>query len=567
MANPSDKIEVMVEGVGKETLTQQNYVATGGEGTVYQKGGTAFKIMLPGKNVIPRQKMQELGMIQDNTVLVPKRYILDSKGNPIGITMRYVHDIEFLCKLFNIGFRQKKGYSNKDAVELVKALQATLQKIHDAKILVVDFNQMNFLVDGKTMKTPYFIDTDSYQTPSFPATALMESVRDRSVPRGKFSIGTDWYSWGIVTFWIYVGTHPYRGSHPNYNNNEWCTKRMDDGVSVFNKDVAMPANCYDFSVIPKAHLEWYKNVFTKGDRSIPPLADGQIVIVAGIRVKDVAQFLTRLVMKYDSSIRRVEAIGNNRYVLTNKMLWKDSTPVMTYSEKYDDVAMLACDEGDPVITMFNNRMFTVYDWGKKTTLHEIEADDFMASGGKVYTRSQNKLIEHSCSRIYDRVIHSVKEVADIFGSACKLYDGVVVQDVIGKARLAIRNDDGSFVNIPVPELDGLRVTDAKCIAQYCVVVGEKAGKVNRYIFNFSSGRSTYHMRTEEANAGDSADFVLKPNGLCISPVVGDDLETWTGDQCKVFKKGPIPTGALMYTEKSQTMFALDDSLYVTEKKP
>ena len=565
--NQNDKIEVMVEGVGKEILTQQNYVATGGEGTVYQKGGTAYKIMLPGKNVIPRTKMQELGKIQANNVLIPQRHLLDSKGTPIGITMRYVQDIEFLCKLFNIGFRQKKGYSNKDAVELVKELQLTLQKIHDARILVVDFNQMNFLVDGKTMKIPYFIDTDSYQTPSFKATALMESVRDRKTTKGQFSIFTDWYSWGIVTFWIYIGTHPYRGSHPSYNNNDWCTKRMDDGVSVFDHNVVMPANCYDFSVIPKAHLEWYKGVFSKGDRSVPPLADGQIVIAVGIRVKDVAQFLVRLIMKYDSPIRRVDEISGNRYVLTNQMLWKDATPVFKYSDKYDDIAMLSCDEGNPVMVMYNNKKLTVYDWAKKETLHEIEADDFMAIGGKVYTRSQNKLIEHSCSRIYDKIIHSVKEVADIFGSACKLFDGVAVQDVIGKARLAIRNENGSFVNLPVPELDGLRVTDAKCVNQYCVVVGEKAGKVSRYIFNFSGGRSTYNVRKEDANAGDSADFVIKPNGLCISPVSGDDLETWTGDQSKVFKKGPIPTGAIMYTEKAQTMFALDDSLYVTEKKP
>lgn len=565
--NKKDKIEITIDGIGKETLTQKDYVATGGEGTVYQKGGTAYKIMLPGKNVIPKQKMQELSLIQSDNVLVPKRYILDSNGNPIGITMRYVQDIEFLCKLFNIGFRQKNGYTNDDAVQLVKAMQTVLHKIHDANNLVVDFNQMNFLVDGKSMKIPFFIDTDSYQTPSFPATALMESVRDRTSPKGKFSIKTDWYSWGIVTFWIYIGTHPYRGSHPDYNNNEWCTRRMDDGVSVFDKRVDMPANCYDFSVIPKAHLEWYKNVFVKGDRSIPPLLDNQIVIPAGIKVKDVAQFLTKLMMKYDSPIRRVESIKNSRYVFTNNMLWKDSTPIMKYYEKYDNVSMLACDESDPVIVMLNDKKFTVYDWVNKLTIHEIEADDLMAFDGKVYTRSKNKLIEHSCSRIYDKIIHSVKEVADIFGSACKLYDGVVVQDIIGKARLAIRNEEGCFVNISVHELDGVRITDAKCVSHYCVVIGEKDGKVSRYVFNFSAGRSSYHTRKEEAGYGDSADFILKPNGLCVSPVTGDDLETWSGDQYKIFKKGPIPNGSIMYTENARTMFALDDSLYVTEKKP
>ena len=352
----SDTVEVFIEGGGKETLTQQHYKAAGGEGTVYQKGGTAYKIMHSGHTVIPHKKLEELNLIQSSNVLIPLKYLLDSKGRPIGFTMKYVHDVEFLCKLFNNNFLQRNNLGPNDIVQLVKEMQLTLSKIHDARCLVVDFNQMNFLVDGKKLTFPYFIDTDSYQTPSYKATAIMDCVRDRKTPHGQFSVLTDWYSWGIVTFWLYIGTHPYRGNHPNYSNNDWNGKRMDDGISLFHKDVSMPSNCRALSVIPKAHLEWYKNEFNNNTRSIPPLPDGNIIIAVGIQIKDVMEFKTKLIFEYNLPVRRIFFDNGNRYVLTQDTLYKENTALLKYSGSYENVGFIKVegDGDDPVLAGIKN---------------------------------------------------------------------------------------------------------------------------------------------------------------------------------------------------------------------
>jgi len=70
-------------------------------------------------------------------------------------------------------------------------------------------------------KTPIFLDVDSYQTPSFHADALMESVRDPLIQNNKFTELSDWYSFGIVVFQMYIGIHPFKGRHPNFKKNEW----------------------------------------------------------------------------------------------------------------------------------------------------------------------------------------------------------------------------------------------------------------------------------------------------------------------------------------------------------
>ncbi len=564
---PSDIIEVFVERGGKEILTDKNYIATGGEGSVYQKGGTAYKIMSPGHAIIPHKKMEELRLINSPNVLTPQDYLYDAKGKTIGFTMKYVHNVEFLCQLFNNNYLQVNKISPTDIVELVKEMQKVLNNnIHRANCLAVDFNQMNFLVDKKKFKTPYFIDTDSYQTPSFPATALMDCVRDRKATPGKFNILTDWYSWGIVTFWLYIGTHPYRGSHPNYDKKDWNGKRMDDGISVFHKEVSMPGNCRDFSVIPKPHLEWFKDQFHNNNRSIPPLADGNIIVTVAIKVKNVAQFSTTLVFEYNSNIRRVFLDDGERYVLTEDKLYKNETPIVSYFQNYENVGFIKVKgDGDaPVLAGMKDDKVVIYNWKTNEILHEMFAEDMMVSNGVVYTRCGDVLVAHNCTKMFDRVIHSVKRVANIFGSSCKFFDGVIIQDVVGKCMMAFEDDDGDFVNVPVKDLDKKRIIDAKHIRGTCVVFVEKRGVFERYVFTFSKDRMNYFLRITEADSGDSVDFLMKGNGLCIAPV-GDDLETWSGQNSKIFKNSPIPSGAIMHHEFGKTMFAVGNKLYVTEK--
>ena len=68
----------------------------------------------------------------------------------------------------------------------------------------------NFLID-RDMQHVLFIDVDSYQTAGFPATAIMDSIRDRH--SSTYSAGTDWFSFAILAFQMFVGVHPYRGKH------------------------------------------------------------------------------------------------------------------------------------------------------------------------------------------------------------------------------------------------------------------------------------------------------------------------------------------------------------------
>ena len=95
----------------QETLTQRNYVSSGGEGQVYQKGGTAYKIMHKDKQPIPQGKVKELLAIKNTNVLIPQAPIFDVKKKYIGYTMPFIHKTEFLCKLFSRSYRDQHNIS------------------------------------------------------------------------------------------------------------------------------------------------------------------------------------------------------------------------------------------------------------------------------------------------------------------------------------------------------------------------------------------------------------------------------------------------------------------------
>src|SRR5947199_212129 len=83
----------------------------------------------------------------------------------------------------------------------------------------------------------------------------------------RFSPETDWFSFAIISFQMFIGIHPYRGLHPSLPDLD---ARMSANVSVLNPRVSIPKLCYPFSVIPQAYRDWYRAIFEDGKRVPPP---------------------------------------------------------------------------------------------------------------------------------------------------------------------------------------------------------------------------------------------------------------------------------------------------------
>jgi len=557
------KLELTVENVGKVSLTDRNYLAAGGEASVYVKDKTAYKIYHDASQMIPADKIEELGKIKAKNVLKPEN-VARNGSTPVGYTMQYIKTTHPLCKLFTKAFKQKNGISPEDIVGLVKKMQDTVVDIHKAGCLVVDLNEMNFLVSQR-FAIPYFIDVDSYQTPSYKATAIMESVRDRQVKNNKFTELSDWFSFAVVTFQLYVGIHPYKGKHPDYKGNEWL-KRMDDGVSVFDSNVTLPRTCEDFSIIPEVHRRWFKDVFVKGVRSIPPEVGAVVAIVPtkSTITTGTADFDATLMLSYNEDIVGMYDFMGVKYAVTSKHVYKEEKPMPV------DVAgikLLLCASPDmsPIVCRPLNSDVMNFELANGKEVGRVAARDAMCKNGVVYTVFGSNMVENYFDKLGDRIVHKQAVVANVSELATKVFDGVVFQDLLGKQHATIPYEKGKCVTIPISELNGYRIIDAKAEGNVCAVSAEKRGNYYRFVIVFDKLFRTYGVSRHDDISYEPVNFTVLPNGNCIM-TSGPDVMIFNGSKAKTVANPPFDPNTKLFNVGGAVFFVNGGNVYSVKAK-
>src|SRR5262245_31770094 len=186
-----------LQRIGTVELAKSDFKAQGSQCIVYFKQKTAYEIYTDPGNMIHPEKVRELAVLTHPGIIRPQHLILDKGNRVVGYSMKYVDRAFALCQVFPKSYRLRHNFSPDDALHAVRRIQEIVRQVHSQRILIVDLNEMNLLISDDH-RDLYFIDVDSFQTPSFPATALMESVRDRHA--NAFSEGSDWFSFAVVSF-------------------------------------------------------------------------------------------------------------------------------------------------------------------------------------------------------------------------------------------------------------------------------------------------------------------------------------------------------------------------------
>lgn len=561
------------------TLMDKHYKASGGEAAIYVHNGKAYKLYHePDKKMLPQQKMRELAAISNSQVVIPKEVIYDvSKGKPLGYTTDFIDNSEPLIKLFTRTFKDDNNIGFHMVNDLVKQMQLVVDDVHSSKCLIVDLNELNVLVkfDANSIE-PWFIDTDSYSTPSFKATAIMDSVRDRRVSKydskGILHYNpdemSDWFSWAIVTFWMYTNIHPFRGGHPNYKPKD-KQKQMDDGVSVFHPGVRLPPSVNDFKLIPKRHLEWYKQIFLKNDRSVPPLPDSsvpllvphQIVTITGTDKIGVSE-----VIAYSEAIVSVHQFMGIYYVATKKHIYAGKKEIGTVSGK--KTLICNANDGTPIIATQVGNKITFGELTNSTPTGTINSMDMFARNGAIYTITNSKMVENSFTAFGNKIIHHITELENVSAIAAKMYDGCIVQDLLGKKYLTIPYKLGSAFSRHIPQLDGYRIVDAKADKTVVVVLAEKGGIYDRFVIVFDKKFNDFQFRQDNDVAYDTINFAVMDNGLCILLSNPTEIELFaTATQYETLTNPPFDATMKLFTTPDGIFFINGNSIHQIKRKP
>lgn len=563
-------MKVEIKGKGTFTLNKSDFVASGGEGSVYRKGDIGFKIYHDASKMIPIAKIDELSILGHPCINKPQDILLDEKHRPIGYTTRFLKDTHFLCQLFTKAFKDREGVTAVTVLELIEKLQALVAHCHSKGILIVDLNETNFLVAEKYDQI-FAIDCDSYQTKSFPCPVLMDSIRDRhasDTSNGKNSYsptqGTDWFSFGILSFQMMIGIHPFRGGHPKLKTLD---ERMLKNVSVLNKDVKMPPVCYPFSVIPDAYLSWYKAVFEKGERIAPPSSLQPVVFVAAqVKIAGSNKFIIKKLQHFPEDIvhfdNAARLVVTTMGVYNGKSLDAFSKPPVLGVTPKGAVFAATIEQGKVSLTNLT-----------RGTPIKIDrpAEQIMTYNGRLYARHDEYVYEVGFLETGQDVITDPQRRVSILANATRMFSGVVVQDLIGACYISVFPNPEQSQQIHIKELDGYRIIDAKYDTEVFMAIAFKNGQYDKFVFRIDSDSMDYDARTEKDVGAIALNFVALETGRCIDLNHRDEIELFStkmgSKSTAVFQDPAISGDMRLFKKGTQVLFSKREELYSIEVKP
>lgn len=560
------------------TLTDKHYKAAGGEASVYVHNGNAYKLYHdPDNKMLPQKKMQELSLIPNGQVVIPRTVVYDaSTAKLLGYTTMFVDDAEPLLKYFTRTFKDDNNITFPMVNSLVTQMQRVVMDVHSVKCLIVDLNELNVLVKVNASNIgPWFIDTDSYSTPSFKATAIMDSVRDRRVSKidshGVLHYNpdemSDWFSWAVLTFWLYTNIHPFRGAHSKYKPRD-KQKQMDDGVSVFHPGVRTPPSVNDFKVIPKRHLDWYKQIFLKNDRSVPPLADSSVPLVVPtqiVTIRGTDKITVSEVHAYPDPVMMVHNFMGVYYAVTKKHIYSNHKEIGNVTGK--KTLICNANDGTAIIASQNGIQITFGELRSSTPAGTVKSTDMFARNGAIYTITNEKMVENSFITFGAKIIHQMKELENVSVTSAKIYDGCIIQDLLGKKYLVLPYKMGSSFSKHIPQLDGYRIVDAKSEKTVTIVVAEKKGVYDRFIIVFDRKYTDFKVRVETDIAYDAINFAVMDNGLCVLLANPDEIELFsTADQYETLTDPPFDATMKLFTTPDGIFFVNGNSIHQIKRK-
>ncbi len=561
-------MKVFLQGHGEVSLTQNDFVATGGQASVYVQGGMAYKVYTDPKDAIPAEKFHALSTITDPAVVKPKTLLLDGRGTRIGYAMDAVTAPHSLCQLFTPAFRDRHKVGAEKIPRVAAKLRSHVQAVHQAGIVVVDLNELNILVPD-TFDETFLIDVDSYQTSQFPATVIMPSVRDWSTK--KFSAESDWYSYAILAFQLFVGAHPFKGSlkHPEIGavpkdgRLEW---RMRRNLSAFRKEASLPPCCPPLSSIPGHFKDWLEAVLDGGLR-LPPPDPGALPAPMPVRAppralssegellvelqSDAGQFIagyddSLLLLRKDGVPTVMQASGFGLRASGSESGSGSGRPPTADPRPPSWSGAWMADLGTgqtcigrtpkmnhPVAFCLQGETLTFYDFERQTTeAAPLYVNEIAKSGERFYVRSGSGVYELGLSERPSRILVTTSQkVADVLPRASRLFEGCAIQSLLGSTFVSLFPRTKAGYQVRMAELDGVKVLDAKF--QACkgggalCVLGARAGKYARFVFRFDEDYAGYDVRVVDDVEPDLLNFVVLPHsGVAVLLGHEDVLEVF-----------------------------------------
>lgn len=526
-------MQVILEGKGPVTLRQSDHVATGGEGLIYKISDMVVKIYhqpeVARKRGMP-EKIRLLSAIKHPYVSSPVGLVTNSAGESVGHYLRYV-DGHPLARVFTNDFWQREGFANKHASTLVGRMREVYTFAHQNKAVLVDANELNwFAIFSGNDPEPRVIDVDSWAIGRWPATVIMPSIRDWHSK--TFDEKTDWFAWGIVTFQIYTGLHPYKGTLDGFDRGN-LEGRMKANASVFQSGVRLNRAVRDFSNIPSPLRNWYEATFQNGKREIPPSPfDTGITTPQAARVLRVVTtgrsgtlvFEKLLDMAHDSAVRTFHC--GVVQLSSGKLI--DLATKRQIGEIYSRGCEVVKVENGWLIAEIKKRevSFEYIEEGSlksEKLLLKLNGHQVVGYENRLFVVTEMGLTEVKV-RMFGKPVASVGQTWGVMVNSTKWFQGVGVMDAMDAKYVVTPFGETSVIQERIRELDDVRIVTAKSGNRFVSLIGlDKSGVYRKIEITFDREYKSHKVWIGDTD-GPELNLAILPKGVCATIVKDGELD-------------------------------------------
>jgi serine/threonine protein kinase len=553
------------EKLAKKTVNineKNDYLATGGEGTLYVVNNRVYKIT---HHPFVEAKLLELMKLQHPNIVVPVDFILDQKNAEIGYVLPFA-DGESICRLFATAFWADNKLGVPEISGIIENAVSTVQYAHDQDSLLVDWNEMNFLVD-KQFKHMIFIDTNAWKTKSFPPNAITPIFQDH-LTKG-FNTLSDWYGFGILACKLYVGIHPFKGSHPNYGRTQDdVVKRMKDNVSIFNPNSKVPAAARTFDHIPDAYMQWFLDIFEKGVRREPPNVAGYVTVVKKQVTSAYKYFQVDLFKMMNQEVKRYYVVNGEEVVFCENEIVVGMKNIPLKNNKVKIGVIVSKREKVPYFVFISKGKLIIYNADGTPIDLDLVADDFLVQDHVIYVKNRGSVVQISCNDLGDKQVFSIGDQWSVMPNSTKTLGNCFYMSVMGKTHMIVPWVLGNkyyLRTIAIPELDGYKVVEAKFDQPVLGIVGEQNGKYDRFMLTIDPMDGKYHVEVEPDIGMPVLNFVVLDNGIGVSMDEDGQVNMFTTNinklQSKSIKDDTIKSTMRLFKNGVTVLFAEGSKIY------
>lgn len=525
-------LQVTLEGKGAVTLRPNDHIATGGEGSIYRVGDLAVKMYLDPqhqRNAGLPDKIKLLSQLQHPYVVAPRGLVLNATAEPVGHYLPFVDKGHALSMVFTNEFWTKEGFDIQRAIQLVDGMRTTVEFVHQHQALLVDANELNWfaMLNGKA--EPRVIDVDSFAISRWPASVIMPSIRDWNSK--VFDDGTDWFAWACVTWQIFTGVHPYKGTLAGFDRGD-LVGRMKARASVFMPGVKLNRAVRDFSTIPGALRKWYEAVFQSADRSAPP-----------------SPYDTSVSAAPAAKTARAVTVGGGGLLVYEKIYSVSKEPatrvfhcgaVLSSSGLLTDIAkksaIAGTTKGCEIVRVEHGWLvgdkngFRYIGEGLNSEMLslQITAHQLLSYENRLFAVTDRGLVEIQVKLFGPKPIASVGNTWGIMASSTKWFSGFGVLDAMGAMFLILPFGKDSVAQLHTAELDGLRVVAGKAGNRFCSIVAvDKNGDYVKLEFTFDKDYALAPKVWRGATDSAELNLAILPKGVCATILKDGEVDIFT----------------------------------------